>query len=67
VTGKFQIFKALADRKMQLKEKFSLKGFFDHFVSLGPVPFSLLRWEILGLDDEVKKIQEPVRLSSLLN
>jgi hypothetical protein len=51
---------------MQLKDKFSLKEFYDHFVSLGPVPFSLLRWEILGLDDEIKKIQEPARLSSLL-
>jgi hypothetical protein len=66
VTGKFQIFKALADRKMQLKEKFNLKEFYDHFVSLGPVPFSLLRWEILGLDDEAKKVVKPVRLSSIL-
>jgi len=66
VTGKFQIFKALGDRKLQLKEKFSLKEFYDQFISLGPVPFSLLRWEILGLDDEVKMFFEPIRLSSVL-
>ena len=66
VTGKFQIFRALADQKLQRKEKFSLKEFYDHFISLGPVPFSLLRWEILGLDDEMRKIQTPVRLSSIL-
>jgi len=66
VTGKFQIFKALGDRKMQLKDKFSLKEFYDQFISLGPVPFSLLRWEILGLDDELKLLGEPIRLSSVL-
>ena len=66
VTGKFQIFKALADQKLQLKEKFSLKEFFDQFISLGPVPFSMLRWEILGLEDEAKKVLVPTRLSSVI-
>jgi hypothetical protein len=66
VTGKFQIFKALADRKLQLKEKFSLKEFFDEFISLGPVPFSMLRWEILGLDDEAKEVLVPKRLSTVI-
>jgi hypothetical protein len=66
VTGKFQIFKALADRKLQLKEKFSLKEFFDQFISLGPVPFSMLRWEILGLDDEAREVFVPTRLSDVI-
>jgi hypothetical protein len=66
VTGKFQIFKALADRKLQLKGKFNLKDFFDQFISLGPVPFSMLRWEILGLDDEAREVFVPTRLSEVI-
>ena len=65
-TGKLQIFKLLADRKMQLKENFDLKEFHDQVISLGSVPISLLRWEIARLDDEVKELWEPVRLASVL-
>jgi Bacterial protein of unknown function (DUF885) len=53
-TGKLQIFKMLADRQMQLKEKFDFREFHDQIVTLGSMPISLLRWEITGLDDEVK-------------
>jgi len=66
LTGKLQLLKLLADRKMQLKEKFDLKEFHDQFLRFGRVPISLLRWEILGLDDEAKMFWEPVRLSSVL-
>jgi hypothetical protein len=65
-TGKLQIFKLLADRKMQLKEKFDLREFHDQLITLGSLPIALLRWEITGLNDEVEMIWEPVRLSSIL-
>ena len=65
-TGKLQVFKLLADRKMQLKEDFDLKHFHDQIITLGSVPLSLLRWQITGLDDEMEKFWSPVRLSSIL-
>jgi hypothetical protein len=65
MTGKLQIFKMLADRKMQMKEKFDFKEFNDQVISLGSVPFALIRWEITGLDDEVKDIWKATRLSTI--
>ena len=65
-TGKLQIFKLLADRKMQLKEDFDLKHFHDQIITLGSVPLALLRWQITGLDDEMDVFWNPVRLSSVL-
>jgi uncharacterized protein (DUF885 family) len=65
-TGLLQLYKLLADRKMQLKEKFDLKEFNDQFMKYGQIPISLLRWEILGDDSEVKIHWKPVRLSSIL-
>jgi hypothetical protein len=52
-TGKLQILKLLADRRMQLGEKFDLKDFHDQLISMGSVPISLLRWELTALEDEV--------------
>jgi Bacterial protein of unknown function (DUF885) len=65
MTGKLQIFKMLADRKMQLKEKFDFKEFNDQVITLGSVPFALIRWEITGLDDEVKDLWKATRLSTI--
>jgi len=56
MTGRLQIFKLLADRKMQLKEQFDFREFHDQLISMGSVPLSLLRWELTGLDDEVKQL-----------
>ena len=67
VVGKYQIFKLLADSKMQLKDKFDLKEFHDQFMKFGQIPISLLRWEMLGLDDEAKTFWKPARLSSILS
>jgi len=66
LVGKLQLLKLLADRKMQLKEKFDLKEFHDQFLRFGRVPISLLRWEILGDDSEAKMFWEPVILHSVL-
>ena len=56
VGGKFQIDRLLADQAHRLGEDFSLKEFMDDMFAAGAVPFALLRWEMTGLDDEVKKL-----------
>jgi uncharacterized protein (DUF885 family) len=54
--GKQQIIKLIADAKIQLGEKFNLKHL-HHFIWLnGNVPIALMRWEYLGLRDEVQKL-----------
>jgi hypothetical protein len=56
VYGKIQLERLIADRAAQLGEKFSLQDFFDDYFSRGIIPASLLRWEMTGLDDAVKKL-----------
>jgi hypothetical protein len=51
--GKLQIIKFLADARLNQKEKFSLRAFHDYLWKNGNVPISLLRWEYLGLRDEM--------------
>jgi uncharacterized protein (DUF885 family) len=52
--GKLQIERMLADRRLQLGDRFDLRAFHDYVWSNGNVPFSLQRWELLGLDDDIK-------------
>lgn len=66
-TGKLQLLKLLADCKMQRKEKFNLKEFHEQLLKNGAIPYSLLRWEILGSDAEAKSFWKPIRLASLLS
>ncbi len=54
LTGKIQMEKLLADRARQLGDKFDLGEFHDLLLSAGPIPLSLIRWEMTGLDEEVK-------------
>jgi hypothetical protein len=54
--GYLQMRKLLADRRWQLGERFVLKDFHDDFLSRGRLPISLLRWEMTGLDDEVRQL-----------
>lgn len=56
--GKLQIEQMLAERRLQLGTKFDLREFHDYVWSNGNVPISLQRWELLGLDDEVKKLNQ---------
>jgi uncharacterized protein (DUF885 family) len=67
VSGKTQLLRLLADRKMQLRESFRLKDFHDEILRYGRIPFSLLRWEIFGDDTEAQEFFEPVRLSTILS
>jgi Bacterial protein of unknown function (DUF885) len=56
--GKLQIERMLADRRLEQGEKFNLREFHDYVWSNGNVPLSLERWDLLGLDDDVKKVDE---------
>jgi hypothetical protein len=52
--GTLQMQRLLADRKRQLGDAFDLKTFHDEFMAAGRLPLSLIRWEMTGLDDEVR-------------
>jgi uncharacterized protein (DUF885 family) len=54
--GKAQIEELIGERARQLGERFSLKGFFDDFHASGMIPVSMIRWEITGRDDELRKL-----------
>jgi hypothetical protein len=56
--GKLQIERMLSDRRLQQGDKFSLREFHDYVWSNGNIPFSLQRWELLGLEDDIKKADE---------
>ena len=53
--GKIQMDQLVHDRAEQLGDKFILKEFHDQFLDAGTIPLSLMRWEMTGLDDEVKE------------
>jgi uncharacterized protein (DUF885 family) len=51
----------LAERRLEQGDKFTLREFHDYVWSNGNVPLSLQRWELLDLDDDVKKVDELAR------
>lgn len=58
VYGKLQLDRLIADRAGQLGDRFVLKEFFDDYFARGIIPASLLRWEMTGLDDEIKELRK---------
>jgi hypothetical protein len=56
VVGKVHIEKLIAECAQLMGEKFTLKKWFDDFHATGQVPMSLIRWEMTGLTDEIKKL-----------
>lgn len=59
ITGKYLLERTLADyAKLAEKrgEEFKLKNFFDQLNSIGCIPISLGRWEMTGLDDDIRAI-----------
>ncbi|MEO0248235.1 MAG: DUF885 family protein [candidate division WOR-3 bacterium] len=56
VVGNLQIDRLMADRAVQLGDRFTLQKFMDEFLGCGMIPVSLIRWEMTGLDDEVRKL-----------
>ena len=56
VYGKIQLERLMADIAVQWGENFQLKDFFDDYFSRGVIPASLLRWEMTGHEDAVRKL-----------
>jgi hypothetical protein len=59
VTGKYLLERTLADYAKQLEdrgEEFQLKDFFDTLNRIDSIPISLARWEMTGLDDEIRML-----------
>lgn len=54
--GKIQLEQLLSDRIDQLSEKFNLRQFCDEFLAAGMIPIALVRWEMTGQEDQIKKI-----------
>lgn len=52
--GKVQMEELFARRAQQLGAKFNLTEFHDEFLAAGVIPISLIRWEMTGLDDQVR-------------
>jgi len=46
----------LSDRAHQQGEAFNLGRFHDELLALDWIPVSLARWEMTGIDDEVKQL-----------
>ena len=56
VVGKVQFMKLLTDRAEQLGDRFDLCQFMDEFLAAGMIPMALIRWEMTGKDDEIRKL-----------
>jgi hypothetical protein len=54
--GKLQILAFLTEARQQLGNRFSLREFHDFVWKNGNVPIALQRWEKLGLDDEIRRL-----------
>lgn len=55
-TGKVQVLRLLADARRAQGEAFSLRAFHDAVWKNGNVPFTLLRWELLGDRTDVDRL-----------
>lgn len=54
--GKIQIMRFLADARLKQGDAFNLRAFDDYLWKNGNVPIVLLRWEYLGLDDDLQSV-----------
>jgi len=57
VVGKFQFMKLFRDCVKQRGGNFKLLEFMDEFLAAGVIPISLIRWEMIGLTDEIEKLR----------
>lgn len=63
--GMLQMQQLVGERKQQLGDRFVMKEFHDGLMATGRLPMSLIRWEMTGLEDEVRRIwvREPMPLA----
>jgi hypothetical protein len=62
VTGKYLLERTLADCAKQIEDRgkeFRMKDFFDTLNRIDSIPISLARWEMTGLDDEIRALMQP--------
>lgn len=62
--GAMQLQKLLVDRRRQLGEAFSIRDYHDYLMNTGRLPVSLLRYDLTGHDDEVRKLWAHVPLAA---
>ena len=53
--GMIEVQKLLSDRRQQLGDKFVLKQFHDDVMAAGRMPMSVVRFDMTGMDDEVRR------------
>lgn len=58
VTGKYLIERLMMERSRQLGEKFKLYDFFGEMYGTGMIPISLIRWQMLGKEDELAELRK---------
>jgi len=57
VTGKYLLERLIGEYSKELEargEVFVMADFFDELNEIGSIPISLVRWQMTGLDDEIK-------------
>ena len=65
ITGKYLLERTLADYSKQVEDRgeaFRLSEFFDRLNAIDSIPISLARWEMTGLDDEIRALTADQRL-----
>jgi len=55
--GKLRILRLAADARLRQGDRFRIRDLHDFLFANGYVPLSLLRWEYLGLRDEVDALE----------
>ncbi len=59
VTGKYLIERLLAERSRQVGDaEFRLYDFYKEVNAVGVIPVSLIRWQLTGMDDEIRALCE---------
>jgi uncharacterized protein (DUF885 family) len=56
--GKVELEKLFADVAAQRGADFDLREFHDDMLAVGRIPLSLIRWEMTGKDDEVRRMRD---------
>jgi hypothetical protein len=59
VTGKYLLERTLTDYAKQVEDRgevFQLRDFFDALNRIDSIPISLARWEMTGLNDEIRRL-----------
>lgn len=56
ITGKYLLEQLMAERSHQLGDAFTLSRYFTEMNAAGLIPVSLIRWEMTGKDDDIKRM-----------